>query len=383
MKYFGYYADERKQNNANCTLAAINKMHYISTRMLDIDEKVEIISAASPLQGSQADEIYELEKGINIKYFKASAGSNKVMNIIKRILHSARLFNWMYRNIKQGEMVVVYHSLGYMNLFKLLKKLKKFSLILEVEEIYSDVINNQKLRKTELQFMGLADAYIFPSELLSRVVNKEGKSEVIIYGAYNVEPPVDNTEQVNDIDQKHILYAGTFDPRKGVYAAINAVKFLPGNYHMHILGFGTEDDICRIEQLTRDIDYEAKATVTYDGLKSGKEYVRFVQSCEVGLSTQDPNAAFNDTSFPSKILSYLANGLKVVSIRIPAIETSKIGDLVFYYDEQEPKAIADAIIKACETENSDDVRNRINKLDEDFVDDLTMLIRSIERKRGV
>lgn len=383
MKYFGYYADRRKQNNVNCTLAAINKMHYISTRIVDIDGKAEIISAVSPLQGSQVAEIYELERGINIRYFKASASPNKVINVIKRTFNSARLFNWAYKNIKQGETVVVYHSLGYMNLFKLLKRLKKFSLILEVEEIYADVLDNQKLREIELQFMALADAYIFPTELLSKTVNKERKPEVIIHGAYNVELPVD-IEIAHASDHNHILYAGTFDPRKGgVYAAINAVKFLPENYHMHILGFGTEDDICKIEQLVRNVDCESKATVTYDGLKSGEEYVRFVQSCDVGVSTQNPNASFSDTSFPSKILSYFANGLKVVSVRIPVVETSKIGDLIFYYDEQEPRAIADAIIKACETEIIEDVRNRINKLDTDFSADLKLLVDKIERKRGV
>lgn len=384
MKYFGYYADGRKQNNVNCTLAAINKMHYISTRIVNIDGKTEIISAVSPLQGSQAAEIYELDPGINIRYFKASSSPNKVINVIKRTFNNARLFNWAYKNINQGETVVVYHSLGYMNLFKLLKKIKKFSLILEVEEIYADVLGNPKLREIELQFMALADAYVFPTELLSKAVNKERKPEVIIHGAYNVELPVDNIGKAHISDQKHILYAGTFDPRKGgVYAAINAVKFLPENYHMHILGFGTEDDITKIAQLTKNVNDKSKATVTYDGLKSGEEYVGFVQSCDVGVSTQNPNASFNDTSFPSKILSYFANGLKVVSARIPVVETSKIGDLVFYYDKQEPRAIADAIIKACETEIIEDVRNRINKLDVDFTADLEMLVDRIERKRGV
>ncbi len=384
MKYFGYYADEKKQNSVNCTLAAINKMYYISTRIVDIDGKTEIISAVSPLEGEQAAEIYELNRGINIRYFKASASPNKVINVIKRTFNSIRLFSWAYKNIKQGETVVVYHSLGYMNLFKLLKKLKKFSLILEVEEIYADVLDNQKLRKIELQFTALADAYIFPTELLSKVVNKERKPEVIIHGAYNIEMPVDNIVKVNASNQKHILYAGTFDSKKGgVYAAINAVKYLPENYYMHILGFGTEDDIHKVEQLIGEVNYESVAKISYDGLKSGEDYVRFLQSCDVGLSTQNPNASFNDTSFPSKILSYFANGLKVVSVRIPVVETSKIGDLVFYYDEQNPIAIANAIIEACETEMSEDVRNRIIKLDANFTADLKMLVNRIERKRRV
>lgn len=383
MKYFGYYADERKNKNVNCTLSAVNKMHYIATRMVSIAGSVEIVSAVTPYQGNQEDEVYEIESSLSVRYFKASSAKNRVLNVIKRTLRNVRFFNWAYRNIKQNEVILVYHSLGYMKIFRLLKKLKKFSMILEVEEVYSDVLENQQLRDAELQFMNLADAYIFPTELLSRAVNKTNKPEVIIYGAYSIESVVDEPE-VFDTESNHILYAGTFDPRKGgVYAAINAIKNLPENYHLHVLGFGTDEDVQRIEKLTNEMNQRSKAKVSYDGLKSGEDYVRFLQSCDVGLSTQNPNASFNDTSFPSKILSYFANGLKVVSVRIPVVETSKIGDLVFYYDEQEPRAIADAIIKACETEIIEDVRDRINKLDADFTADLKTLVDRIERKRGV
>ena len=70
---------------------------------------------------------------------------------------------------------------------------------------------------------------------------------------------------------------------------------------------------------------------------SGEDYIRFIQSCDIGLSTQNPDAAFNATSFPSKILSYMANGLRVVSIRIPAIERSAVGNEVMFYNEQTPE----------------------------------------------
>lgn len=380
MKYFGYYADIRKQNNVNCTLAAVNKMYYIASSMKNIDGEVEIVSAVSPLNGEQFSENYNLERGIRIRYFKASTGLNKIGNIVKRIFHKMRLFFWAYKNIKQNETVVIYHSLGYMNLFKLLKRIKNFSLILEVEEIYSDVLDNQRLRKKELQFVEIADAYIFPTKLLSDLVNRGRKPEVIVHGTYKVEPLEKKIRNVNINNKKNVLYAGTFDPRKGgAYAAINAVKYLPENYHMHILGFGTENDIYNIQQLVETVNSQSKARVSYDGLKSGEDYVRFVQSCDVGVSTQNPSASFNDTSFPSKILSYFSNGLKVVSVRIPVVETSKIGDIVFYYDKQEPREIATAIIEACESEESEDVRIRITRLDTEFCINLKMLIEKVKR----
>ena len=115
------------------------------------------------------------------------------------------------------------------------------------------------------------------------------------------------------------------------------------------------------------------ATVTYDGLLSGEEYIRFIQSCQIGLSTQMPDAAFNDTSFPSKVLSYMANGLRVVSIRIKALERSNISDLLYYYDENTPEAIAEAV-KKVDFSQMYDSRKLIHQMDKKFVRELGELL---------
>ena len=120
-----------------------------------------------------------------------------------------------------------------------------------------------------------------------------------------------------------------------------------------------------MKDLISDIASRSKAKVTYDGLLSGEDYVRFIQSCDIGLSTQNPDAAFNATSFPSKILSYMANGLRVVSIRIPAIEQSAVGDALFYYARQTPEEIAKAILSV-DMNATYDSRTRIQELDREF-----------------
>ena len=104
-----------------------------------------------------------------------------------------------------------------------------------------------------------------------------------------------------------------------------------------------------------------------------EDYIRFIQSCDIGLSTQNPKAAFNSTSFPSKILSYMANGLRVVSIRIPAIETSAVGKYMYYYEEQQPKEIAKAIMSV---NMNDDYNGRkiISNLDTEFYKNIAKLL---------
>ena len=68
----------------------------------------------------------------------------------------------------------------------------------------------------------------------------------------------------------------------------------------------------------------------------------------------------------------MANGLGVVSIRIPAVETSAVGSLVTYYDSQTPQCIAYAIMSAAERKR--DNRNEINALHERFLGEMSELL---------
>ncbi len=59
---------------------------------------------------------------------------------------------------------------------------------------------------------------------------------------------------------------------------------------------------------------KTKCKITYDGAFYVKKYYEFLQKCHIGLSTQNPYEPFNNSSFPSKVLVYMANGLRVVSV---------------------------------------------------------------------
>lgn len=379
MKYFGYYADGERAKESNCTLAAVNKMSYIAGVVAGIAGKVEIISRATRKASPQKNEIVKVNEKQTVQYFANTPHGWKISRVLFRQIDRIRFTVWMLKNIKKNEKVLVYHSLGYMREIDFVHRIKKFNLILEVEEIYSDVTGNKFTRKKEVEFIQRADSYIFPTKFLSNEVNPNGKPEVIIHGTYQVEVdekcklPHGNLQ--SGFRQKiHCVYAGTLDPRKGgAIAAAAAAEFLPSDYHIHILGFGSEEDIQKMKDLIEKNSLNESASVTYDGVLSGKDYIRFLQSCDIGLSTQDPNAAFNGTSFPSKILSYMANGLRVVSIRIPAIETSAVGDMVFYYDNQTPEEIAKAIMDIDFNDNYDS-REYIRQLSNQFEKDMKKLL---------
>lgn len=254
----------------------------------------------------------------------------------------------------------------------LAKKIKNFQLVLEVEEIYQDVAEFSNIMKyCEYKFINSADKYIFPTELLNQKLNVNNKPYSIIYGTYWVEE--DRKNKFND-GKIHVIYAGTFDPRKGgALAAVTAAAHLTENYHVHIIGFGSKDDTGMLLDKIDEISELTESTITYDGLLNGEEYINFLQKCDIGLSTQIPEAAYNETSFPSKILSYMANGLRVVSVRIRAIEMSDVGQAVCYYEKPNPETIANAI-KSIDIFAPNNSRELIRRLDRRFVKNIKILL---------
>jgi len=285
-----------------------------------------------------------------------------------------KLFCELACKTKKGENVLVYHSLGYTGTIALARKIRRFRLILEVEEIYADVSGNERDRRREYRTFAAADAYVFPTEMLNAQINTRHKPYAIIHGTYQVEPDRESNIFGADSKKIHCVYAGTFDPRKGgAMAAASAAAFLPEGYHIHILGGGGKKSIEAMCRLVDEISAKSACDISYDGFLAGEDYIRFLQSCDIGLSTQNPNAAFNATSFPSKILSYMANGLRVVSVRIPAIEGSGIGSYMCYYDRQTPEEIAKAIMTV-DVNASEKPREIIVKLDVHFREQMKTLL---------
>ena len=371
-----YYLDFWDADIArNHVSACTNKMESVCKSLNDNGYDVKIISMSEITEKKfmfRRGHTITRHPGLKLKLFASWGGKNALLRRTKILWHLFVMWFYLVINTKKGEPVIVYHSLGYFSIIKWAKYLRKFKLILEVEEIYQDVAPPKYalMTKIETEIFSLADAFIFPTELLNKKLNPFGKPAVIIYGTYLVEPQV--VEKWTD-GRVHVVYAGTFDPRKGGAVAVAAAAFLPENYHIHICGFGTEDDTRSIKKIVDDTAVHSRAKITFHGLLKGREYIEFIQRCHIGLSTQDPSAAFNATSFPSKILSYMANGLEVVSIDIPAIREASISSNIHFYSEQTPEQIAEAIT-AVDLSHPHDNRALIASLSEKFINDLPSIL---------
>lgn len=368
IKFFSYYGCQDKDKLRTNSPAADSKIDYIIDALNRCGYAVDVISRA-PSACNHFIKGYTKHHGQNtFRYFSSFGKTRRILRIFNYVFMNLLFFVWCLYHIKKNEQVIVYHSLGYDAMFLSLYRLKKLRIIGEIEEIYQDVHKQRKtVAMNEYKFIDICTKYIFPTSLLNDKVNKSDKPSIILHGLYSVENILEDKFKDGKI---HVVYGGTLDPQKGgAAAAAAAAAFLPENYHIHICGFG---DSSQIKAIVADVSTHSKAQVTFEGELKGDDYKHFIQKCHIGLSTQNPDAAFNSTSFPSKILVYLSNGLKVVTIRIPAIELSAVADYLYFYDEQSPQMIAKAIMQAADEKV--DCRHGLKKLDELFINELKIFL---------
>lgn len=362
MIYLGYYVDSIDAGKRHCSPAAISKMDYLRDILIHLGYPVEIVSPApSRIPHYLKKERRSLKEGGELVLFASFSYGNKIKNRLNEYFIKVQTLIHLHKNIKRNDTVIVYHSLALITIVNVMRMIKKCDFIYDVGELYHTVVLKKEER--EMAFLKTADAYIFSTEFLNRKLNGSQKPYALMHGSYRVVPIAGN--KLFDDNKIHCVYAGTFDIRKGVLLAIHSASFLGSRYHIHILGFGTDEETNNVKKLISDVSLRTDCKISYEGVIHGEEYIRFLQSCQIGLSPQSPDAQFNEASFPSKTLSYLSNGLKVVSIRIPAIEQSNIGAFLFYYDRQTPEAFAKAI-EAAARDMSSNGQVIVKNLDEEF-----------------
>ncbi len=360
------------KTNRNVTPSAITKGKYVASALASCSSEVEIVSLAYPTKDSQDEVYYQVSENVICHLFKGKYSNNRIIRYLNHKLYDKKIRKYLKQNVKKDDIVVVYHSLANMKLVKYIKKNITDKIVYEVEEIYGDVINDEKTKIKELKTFKNASSYIFSNDYLNSIINTKQLPYVTCYGTYEI--PTLYKEAFND-NLIHCLYAGTLDCQKqGAAIAINTARYLPNNYIIHILGFGTSQDLSYTKNLIDEINKQYGVTkVIYEGVKLNEEYLKFIQKCQIGLSTQNMDASFNDTSFPSKILSYMSNGLEVVSANIGVVKNSKISQYIHFYEVQDEKAIANVILNINLNAKSNNV-DVVKELDKEFKEDLKAML---------
>lgn len=371
MKYIAFYdVPEIKNENRYVNAAARGVIAYM-IEALSFVEDVEVISPGRTLNQSgryPSRRIPLSEKAVlNIPF--SFGVRTKLGRLLSLLWTQVWLFSYLFRHTKRGEKVVFYHSLSLMKIISLLAKIKRIQPILEFREIYSDINPvSKRLTKREHSYYKCAYAFIFPSKSLrDRLDIPNAKPCLYAPGSYLVN---DFSEQSFEDGKIHAVYAGNLRKDKGgAYLAVEAAPFLSKDYIIHILSGSADDgEIVAIERAIKQVNMKHGCKVVFDGAKFGEEFYSFLNRCLIGLATQN-DGDFSNTSFPSKILTYLGCGLKVVAPPIEAVELSPVGDMVSYYTRFSPECVA-TTIEDCAKRADISVKDRISELDKQLKHDL-------------
>jgi glycosyltransferase involved in cell wall biosynthesis len=368
------YIAERKPLGSS---AEDYKMSYIISVLKRLNYSVTVISMLSgSLKGWHPRKICNIDAFEKHIYLESYDTSSKWFSKLGSLLRLVAVFNYLFLNLNKNDILLVYHMQLLSVPVRLAKKIKRFKVILEVEEIfYKDERNPRDIKRKKLEqaLLNTPDAYIVASDLLQKLITS-GKKSAVIYGGLLVPPKY--VERFFD-GNIHIIYAGGIDELRRVDLAIDSFRYLGSNYKFHILGFGSPDTISKMIDQINTINNEFREErIRFYGRKSGIEYDKLLQSCHIGLNMQCIGTSIETVAFPSKITSYLGRGLNVVSSQLKSIENSKINRCVYYYTENDPQSIATAINKVKINTYEDQVEI-IYELDALFVKDMQSIIESI------
>lgn len=373
--YVGFYNHQTFFKENRCSFpAATNKINYMLNLLERLDMKVDFFTCNWTMNKKcYPAKTYKISENINIHTLFTISWSNRFFKSISSRIIKIQLFFRLLKDAKKNSTVIVYHSIFYSKLIILLKKIRRFNLILEVEELYQD-INNLTFKEilSENEILKLADKFIYVNELMPERISSD-KPYIVISGDYQIKKRNHQSDKFHD-NKTHIVYAGIIDSKKmGAFTVLDIAKILDEKYAFHILGFGNINDIKELNNKINSFNLEnPQKRIIYEGLLEGELFNNFLQKCDIGLSCQNPNGKYNDSSFPSKILTYLTNGLEVVTIDLPVVKNSKVNDIVNYYHNLNVQEISNTI--NCIIPNKHKISIQLKKIDQENLDLLRRLL---------
>jgi hypothetical protein len=228
--------------------------------------------------------------------------------------------------------IIIYHSEGFYYYFPIFLFFKK-KIILQVNEIYANVVPNKIKLYFELKYINT-----FQKIIVSNIWLKENwfpKKNVIVRGGYF------RFQKVNNIvvrPNNTFIYVGSVDEVKMGNLSIvkNLIETTPNNIELYLCVLASDE----IYQLLTNLIVDKPQVKLFRNVKD-KELTDFYHKCKYGLVLQDSTKPFNLSSFPSKVFSYLNNGVTPIAQKNYSILHSEVCNLFCFTDNWNWDSILD------------------------------------------
>ena len=372
--YVCFYADPEVQNQIITYPSVWSKIDYVVDAIKKNGKEVIVFSIAPALKNKFTGYEKEIDSAEKHIYISSRSSSNKVVHSFLFVWQNVKIISYLLRNVKKDDKVLVYHSLYNRIWLPIYAMLFPKKVILEIEDVFSAL--SQKTAHfwvKEWSIFRHMQRCICVNDILYQEL-EDVPQKMVSYGSYNIPPRYAK----NTSGKIRLVYAGVVEQeRNAAFLAVQSMLYLSDVYELHILGFGNDNDVEALKRLIDSVN-EKKNTdcVCYHNRMNNEEYWKFLQSCDIALSTHSYTAENYKSSlytFPSKILTYLANDLRVVAQRLEVLEQSQVCPYIWFYDEPTPEALAQAICSIDISEQYDS-RSFISQIDKQFRIDLQSIM---------
>lgn len=218
--------------------------------------------------------------------------------------------------------LIIYHSEGFYFYFPIFIIFRN-KIVLQVNEIYSNVSGNRLNIYFESTYIKRFQNLIVSNTNLKEVWFRDKR--ILVRGGYFRLP----IPSYFDKKQSTYIYVGSIDELKmgNLNLLLNMIKTLPDDIILNLCLITSDNDYKDILRVS-----EKKGNVNIFRNVNDAQLKDIYLNCKYGLVLQDSNKPFNFTSFPSKIFSYLNNGVIPVAQRNQSFLKSEISDLFLFID---------------------------------------------------
>lgn len=307
----------------------------------NIGKEIEIVSFGCPRKRGYFKRIKKKKTGkISIVYLS-------ILNIafLKYIYSTLELFFYLFSKIKYGDKVIVYNcDFNKVISLILVRIIKNFDIILEIEEFYSTKsrILQKIYRCLEILIIKKADYFIISNRnMLNRIKSiKKTKTKIkfLISFGYS-DDKIIKILPAKSARRSFILYSGRGDYYGGFDVLLESLKYIDIKLNLIITGENFES--LNFEKYkTKFVNIENK------GFLKNKDFEILLKKASLCISPLRSKYDFARFSFPSKIIQYLRYGNIVISSEIESI--NQLGILrkyIFTYPKDDPMLLSTIIKK--------------------------------------
>lgn len=210
-------------------------------------------------------------------------------------------------------------------------------------EVASDGILGRIFRQIDGWMMRLLlkrfDAFICLSEIF---IDKYNLAPAIVIPGILSNDFLKNSS-INNLNAEKqpftILFAGGINKFNGIDILLSAIKEIPIEFQILFVFLGNGDLVEKVKEASI-----SDARIVYSGVKHGDDLENDLLKANMFINPRPVNEEYSRTSFPSKLIEYMACGIPTLTTKLESIP-KEIEDCFFYIDSPVPSSIAKSIIK--------------------------------------